>query len=86
MFIPFTVIFQDIDQEEAELTGKKPKKIRGESMININLICSFNENDNGNTHLRMANGEIYETIIKYKELKDTINTLEENNILISGNN
>jgi uncharacterized protein involved in outer membrane biogenesis len=87
MFIPITVIFQDIDEEEAEITGKKPKKFTGELMVNVNNICGFNKNDNGNTNIRLANGEIHEAIIKYQEFKEIlIDVTGDSDFLISGNN
>ena len=88
MFISLPVIFQDIDEEEAELTGKKPKKIKDELMVNIDHVCAFNENSGGNTtNLRLTNGEVHEVLMKYDLFKAMILALtEKQDIFISTDN
>jgi len=87
MFIPVNVIFSDRDPDEAEMMGIKVKTIVGELMINTDNICGFNKNDNGNTNIRLANGEVHEAKIGYETFKKLIASVEEKtDTIISGKN
>ena len=91
MFIPLNVVMQDIDEDEAETYGKKAQKVTVELMVNTDSICGFNANDDGNTTLRLSNGEVHEVLIKYRKFIILLEELAKceqdgDDLLISGNN
>ena len=90
MFIPLNVVMQDIDEDEENL-GRKAQKVTVELMVNTDSICGFNANDDGNTTLRLANGEVHEVLIKYRKFIILLEELAKceqdgDDLLISGNN
>ena len=86
MFIPLKCIFSETDPDE-DTYGEPIATTVDEIMINIDNICGFNSNDNGNTNIRLANGEVHEAIIHYKKFKEIILKIQEQyDYLISGAN
>jgi hypothetical protein len=60
---------------------------QGVLTVETNHICAFNPHDNGNTMIRLSNGEVFEVLVKYKIFKGIMEGVTEDmNVLISGTN
>ena len=89
MFIEIPVYYypDDYDPESAENLGMKTKVevTLGSMVINVGHVCSYNENDNGNTMVSLSNGAVMECPTKFKEFKKIISELECTSELIISN-
>ena len=59
-FLQFPIIYSEDDFEHKEDLNLPIEKYEGVITVNTNAICAYNEMTNGNTMLRMANGDAYE--------------------------
>jgi hypothetical protein len=78
MFLRFPVYFSDSEEdiEKLENLGLKPKTTEGEICINTQMICAYNEMDNGNTMARLANGDCVEVPIDIDSFEDVLGQAE----------
>lgn len=60
-FLTIKIIFAEDDFEQKENLGLEVHHSQGNMTINTCMIVGYNEMDNGNTLVRMANGDAYET-------------------------
>jgi hypothetical protein len=77
MFLELPVLYwpDGYDPEEAEnLYGKDVEvELKAGTMdINTAHICAYNEMDNGNTLLRLSNGDVIECPIEYQSFKENL--------------
>lgn len=61
--------------EENEF-GLSPTSTKGVLNINTKLICSYNEMDNKNTIVRLANGDYVEVNLKEKDFEKILGAVE----------
>lgn len=71
-FLKFPVFFCDDDLEKKENLGLKTETTQGEICINTQMLCAYNEMDNGNTLARMASGECYEIPMDIDTFEDLL--------------
>jgi hypothetical protein len=73
MYITIPVFWIDDDAErDEELTGKKPTYTTGDLSININHICAHHKDDNGATMVRLTNGDVFRSPVKYDAFVDLL--------------
>lgn len=75
-FIQFIIYFSEDDAEQKENLGLKPDRTEGKISVNTNQMCAYNEMDNGNTLIRMASGECYETPLSVDEFENLLSEVE----------
>jgi competence transcription factor ComK len=90
MFISVPVLYypDGFDPERDEDLGIKTEVELKQGTMDINTahICAFNEMDNGNTLLRLTNGDVVESLILYPSFKDLIDKVEHTMEIILDNN
>ena len=89
-YIKFPILFAKDEDEKWESMGIKPKDSGaegnpGEIYINTFQICAFNEMDNGDVLVRMANGECYQLPVDIEDFADTVVDLIVEFPLVSNN-
>jgi len=72
----FPILFTEEEYEKAENLGLDPKTKKGWVVINTVTICAYNEMDNGNVLVRMANGECYEIPLLVKDFEKILKDIE----------
>jgi hypothetical protein len=77
-FLNFPVYFTDSDEdaEKLENLGLKPTTTEGEIVINTNMICAYNEMDNGMVMVRLANGDCVEAPIDIDTFEEVLSQVE----------
>jgi hypothetical protein len=75
-FISIPIIFAEDDFEKKETLGLKIKNEVFPITINTKMIVAYNEMDNGNTLVRMANGDAYESTIDIDTFEDVLSAVE----------
>ena len=76
-FIQIPTLWEtDEDADRCENLKTEVKQEMGYITINTRLICAYNSMDNGNTMVRMSNGQDFEVPIKEDEFADLLNTVE----------
>jgi len=75
-FLKFPILFTADDYEQKANLGLKVTT--AQCMININTtaICAYNEMDNKNVLVRMANGECYEVPLTIKDFENLLKEIE----------
>jgi len=75
-FLKFPILFTADDYEQKENLKLKADAV--EAIININTasICAYNEMDNKNVLVRMANGECYEVPLRIKDFENLLKEIE----------
>jgi competence transcription factor ComK len=79
-FIKFPIFFAEDEFEKKENLGLAVNHTQGMISINTRQIIGYNAMDNGNTLLRMSNGDAYEIPLNEEEFEDL---LTETEILVS---
>lgn len=75
-FINVPVLFIEENSEQQENLGLSPKTTAGEIVINTKLLCAYNEMDNKNTMLRLANGDCVEVNMRKVDFGRILGTVE----------
>jgi len=75
-FLRIPVYFVEGDEEKAENLGLDPEMKEGEIVINTKLLCGYNKMDNGNTMLRLANGDCVEAPIDIDVFEDILSEVD----------
>lgn len=78
-YLKFPIMFiEDGEEDEEKLSnlGIERHQYEGTIKINTNMICAFNEMSNGNTLVRMANGDAYEVPLKEEEFEALLEEIE----------
>lgn len=80
MFIELPVLYypDGFDPERDEDLGIKTEVELKKGIMNVNSnhICAYNEMDNGNTILRLTNGDVVESLVVYKSFKELMEKIE----------
>jgi hypothetical protein len=71
MFVPIPAFTfpDDYDYDQAEALKKKVDLKIFTLYINPSLLAGYNENDEGNTMIRLSNGEVWESPLSLKEFQ-----------------
>jgi len=75
-FLVFPIYFCDDDYEEKENLKVKVEMTEGVISINTQQITSYNEMDNKNTSVRMANGDCFECPLGIDEFEGILCEVE----------
>jgi len=75
-FIQLPIMFVEDDYEKKEDLGLSPKSIKDIITINTQQICAYNEMENKNTLVRMANGDAYEVPLLLETFEELLSETE----------
>ena len=87
-FIQFPIMFVEDDYEKKVDLGLSPESTKDIITVNTQQICAYNEMDNKNTLVRMANGDAYEVpllISTFEELLSETEVIIDLTKLVSDN-
>jgi hypothetical protein len=89
MFVNIPVLYlpDGYDPERDDDLGIKTEVELKQGYMNINSIhiCAYNEMDNGNTLVRLSNGDVVESPILYKSFTGLIDKIESRMELVISN-
>ena len=87
MFIKIPVFWAPDDYEEKEACGVKFKYSLDDLVVNTDQICAYHANDDGETVIKLSNGESYRSPVDFKEFAVRFPELMTTfDLVISGDN
>jgi len=78
-FISIPVIFVNEDESDDETLNalkQTSEGVEGDLIINTNMLCDYNEMDNKNTVIRMANGDVVQVCLNIKNFENILGEVE----------
>jgi len=75
-FLKIPITFIEGDAEAMENLGLTPQESTGMITINTNLVCAYNQMDNGQTMIRMANGDCAPIPMSEEEFEKLLSEVE----------
>ena len=78
-FISIPVIFVNEDESDDETLNalkQTSEGVEGDLIINTNMLCDYNEMDNKNIVIRMANGDVVQVCLNIKDFENILGEVE----------
>jgi hypothetical protein len=76
MYIVIPVLWVDDDWEKQEDLGREVEYTEGELTINTAHIVAYHKDDEGCTMLRLTNGDVFRSRLKFESLKSLLKECE----------
>jgi hypothetical protein len=75
-FLEIPIFFVEDDVEQKEACNLEPRYYIDNMTINTKMICAYCKKDNGHPHIKMVNGEDYESPMSFEEFEIKLFTAE----------